>query len=645
VPATSAPKSSPGWNGPGSPASPGSPGASPPASPAGPMSPDRGPRAPQPLGPNSPWSGPPVIGPTTPAGSGRAALDPNRWQLWWQFNHDRFLSRTDLVDQRHRLTGDGPTGDGSGVDERRLFREIAAPVLKHHLVHGGDSAVLREVLLTAARLADEDRLFETDLLHYARFYLDVDQPELRAAAIKALGIAAVADGIGLLASVLANDESAQELLRQEVPENERALAAFALGMIGREARSEDLRRSVVYPLLDALRDESVDVRVAASLALGRAPLAVCDLPYDGPEEGHACGQGVLEVLVSLALDDEEDDLPRAHATTSIGRLGFFVEDEKLRERVGEVLFHLVHPSTRVDERIRHAGVIALGLFGRGGTSATDEEVVERLHWLVENGDELTRRLSMTSLSSICDRSGVSEENEALVRHVLVSEIGRGRRDRRSWATLALAPLGSTSNSRVHVSPGFALREGFTRSRNTSEAAACALGMGLLGDESAATCDLLWQRFERTEDPEFRAYAGLALGLLGVQRAKDLLQDELVRDRGFAVPLSLLGDASLLERLLALLGSEPEQELARSVEVADALGATKDPAALRPLAEILARRELPPALRSHAAAAIGELCDGDSEHWTAVYAENLLYEALTSSLMSEARMGAGLLDGR
>jgi len=578
----------------------------------------------------------------------REGADPNHWQLWWQFNHDRFLPSSQLLEQRSRMTGER---DQQLV---KTFREVAEPGLKHVLVFGGESELVREVLLTAGRLGDEDALLRTDLLHYARFFLGVQQPHIRVAALEMLGIAGVEDGVDLLATVLADDDAARVVYRTEIPDNERAIAALALGMIGRETESPAVRRSIVLALLAELENDSVDVRAASLLALGQTPLEPCTQASSDGSEGHVCANGMVEAVAFSALDEDEDERVRAHAATSLGRMGGASPDQAFRGRVAEILYYLVHPKSKLDPVVNHGGVIALGLLGANENDEVDSEIRERLRWLLENGDELSRRLAMISLSEIAARSGpslgleegrASKQSDALVRNTLTSEVAQGRRGRRSWASLALGRLGTTSNPRVNASPGFALREGLGRARNVEEAAACSLALGLLGEESPETKTILLERFLRTKGNAYRPYAALSLGLLLVKPAERPLRDELRRDASYALALSLLGDKTVADRLFEELGDAPGESLEQSVEIVDAIGRTKDVRALPRLCQLLQNAELPAALRAHAAAAIGELCDGDPEHWTAVYAENLQYGALFPALRSQERMGLGLLDGR
>ncbi len=579
------------------------------------------------------------------ASLGRPELeDPDAWQLWWNFNHDPLLSLDRWIDERDRESGEDARARRSKL--KQAFGESALPELRKILVEGGPVPVVRDCLLSVARVSDGEIRTKIDLEHYARFFLATPNAELRMASILALGIQGDPLAVPLLSSLLRHDSQAREVVEGPVTDRDRALAAFALGMIGHECAWPEMRREIAQALVATIEDASWQVGVACVLGLGQIPLDSCHGVSDleASEGGHVCPTTILSLLTTLSLAEEEHSWLRAHAACAAGRLAADAPSD-VRSQVAEVLFYFLDPRACGDAEIRLGSVIGLGLLARGGTDPIDVRAREKLFAATEDGDDMTRSFACVALAEMASRFGLPTKEEAALRDLLAGELGRGRKERSGWAALALGILGHQTDGRANDSdvriPGL-LRDAVEGARSPSEAAAAALALGLVGDRSEETRESLLRQYRRIQDPVFRTFGGLAMGLLAIPEARPLLEERFATDADASLPLRLLGDRDVV---MALLGRVEDHDLARAIEAVKALGHTLSPEAIGPLAKVAANVTLDPALRAQAIASLGELADEDPVHWSSIYANDLQYHILTAALRSPSKDGLGLLDDR
>lgn len=546
------------------------------------------------------------------------------------------------MSERNRETGDAFLS--ASTDIRRSFQEHALPVLKKLLVDGGPVPVLRETLLAIGAVSDGDVWTNIDLEVYARHFLRLSEPELRMASMLALGIQGNPAAEPLLASLLRDDSTGRELVAGPVTELDRAFAALSLGMIGRENPDMRRRRGIAGVLVEALEEAPWQVQVACALALSHLPLDPCEGRTADDLSRHVCQETELRVLGELALNEEAHPWLRAHAACAIGRLAADAAPEQ-RESVAENLSCLLDPDTRVPMELRQGAVIGLGLLvdGRGAGDSVDSTARQRLLALTRGSDLMSRAFSLIALAEMASHRALSKEEAVKLRDLFAGELFRGRKSQRGWAALALGVLGHQSPI-ADAEIASVLRHSLTNAKDPSDSAAIAIALALVGADGSETGAALMSQYERFQEPAFRQHVSLALGILGVQEARPLLEREFAANAWAAIPLRLLGDATVVPRLVRRIETE-RGNLPKTIEAVRALGQTGAPEAIPALAEIVGNDQNDPALRAEAVASLGELADQDPYPWNAIYANDLQYQLLTWALKSPSKSGLGILDDR
>ncbi|MGH7151551.1 MAG: HEAT repeat domain-containing protein, partial [Planctomycetota bacterium] len=194
------------------------------------------------------------------------------WELWWEFNQDRFL---DLRNRRRAaarvvtgsddfILGEGGARSLRGLLSRQRLRAEVAPAL---LEAAGEPETAEACLLALARIGEDprwrDRLEER---------LSDRALAVREAATIGLGILGFPQALAPLRHLLANDAEGRALAGgREVSTRIQTFAALALALLGRDC---DSTRFESHPaLLGAIEAAGVrrDVRAASVLALGILP--------------------------------------------------------------------------------------------------------------------------------------------------------------------------------------------------------------------------------------------------------------------------------------------------------------------------------------------------------------------------------------
>ena len=609
-----------------------------------------------------PWPQGFLDGMQPPEGAGSAPVDPADWTLWWHHNGEHYLRVGAALAAREVISGD--QGGRRGEFPVALRDEIVS-VLQSVLRQGGEPDLLRQGLMALARLerrygASKLGSLDTFALHYLR----EGMPAAQEAALLALGVQGEPRMVPLLRAVLDNTHRGRVLTGTEtVPVRLRAHAAYALGLLGEGACGDVLRLSVVHSLLDALGNERTatrEIQVACVLAMGLVPLEYCRNDpavlerHRMEDDRHLCGGAQLRYLLDIVRNEELDPWVRAHAAPATGRLSL-AAPAHFRAAVFEELGTRLGMRSGEPDYVRQGCVLGLGLLADGDGDEVDVEARRMLAGLSRRGDPLARRLALIGLGRAAAHDGNGggggrgrEETEAL----LLGELARGRRDRKSWAALALGVFGYGRNEgRGEVSDPIrhGLRAALERARTPREAAAPVLAIGMLRDEEsgAAVRDSL----RRFEDPAFRVCAALTLGLLAHPEglapvreaflAADRPLHELRPEVAFA--LRLLGDDDVAVRVLARFDCTEDGE--ERTSLARLLGNLGDPRAVPALLTAAGNLEQDVALRAAAIRGLADLCDGYEPAWTTAYSTDILYGVLTWTLVSPLEDAWGLLDWR
>jgi len=634
----------------------------------------RSPSGPAGFAPDGPRPGAPPTPPRRPflpmtLARADAAPDPARWQIWWSHNHDAYL------DVRGRLNALATSSEGDVIARQRaaLRRKLLA-AFESRLESGGPTVVLRQIMVALARLADGQELEVLDRL--ARFHLAGEHPDLQEAALLAFGVRGDIESLQLLRQILMDTEDGRRAAGQDgpLPVRLRSFAAYAVGLLGRFADSEESRRHSVHALLYALGQESAvdrELRVACVLAAGLIPIRPCLSaeealdPARQIEELHLCGGAQIDYLAAVVRDARLDEWVRGHAAVSLARLGRgagsglpATDDHPAipsRDDVVRALVQVLREAP-AGSPVEEGCVLALGIVADGDGDDVDEDAREILLDRIRHGPPMTQRFALVSLGAVIGRPGDGDEHDEVWKQnltVLLRQFARASSGRLPWTALALAVASEgrrQSGRSVPASIPDAYRERLFRETDPGEAAGIALSMAVIRAEEASTKKLLRKTFERIEDSAFRTYAAVAAGILGVHEVRPVLEEARAAEDGplqeylaASVGLRLLGDADVAPELVKRI--QHAETTDERILVVRTLAFLQDPAAGAPLLELLGQAQLEPDVDAWIVWCLGLLADSGSPDWTAAYANDLDYNFTTWTLESPLGDGLGLLDWR
>ncbi len=637
-------------------------------------------------GPASPGPGFPLApgtGPTGPGGPGRPTVtgggtaaaigDEAHWSTWWLLHREHYL------DLRAHVRDDGPVsgtesfylGRGQTDDVRRaslgpgpdqLATDVLPAVLTL-LAKDPPAQIAGGALLTAAKTARAlDTLTRANTAAVLREYLAHANRPVAEAAVIALGLLAHEMEAPRLASLLHDEAAGRELLgkrRGEVPLRMRAMAAYALGLLGRHTSREDVRRYCVHHLARALEEDlsaTRDAEVACVLAIGWIPLAdggavVSDDGGDVPPSASRDGQ--LALLAGILSGDFQHRLPRANAATAFAQLLADLPEERRdawKERVVPDMLRAIDSKAREPREVVQSVVLALGELGDADDDPLDARIRRALRAVPEDlSDRLARNASLVALARIATRPGreplPSAATTTIERHLL-QHLARGRTDARAWAGLALGVLGrGLEREQVNVSADTrnALRAAFATASSPTDEAAYALALGLCRDHTSV--DALIENLGGS-DPFLRGRSAVALGLAGDTRAieplRELLRESTSRPElllAASEALALLADKSVVPELTAMLARAGA--MASRATAAGCLGRVGDARAVEPLLKTATRANQTDAARAAALAGLGHVVAPDPLPWKAPLSLALNLQAAPATLIDAT--GAGLLN--
>ncbi len=668
------------------PPEPGGGGGGVPGLPAQPVPPSAGP-APSP--PSTPRPAPPATttgtpapdttapSPNTPGNDG--VVDLTTWTWWWELNKEPFL---DL--KAHLWSGAVTTGSdgfflGQGYRRQRheqslrppasLVRSKVIPGLVAALRQAPSSDVVTACLVALAKvgedLPEENRLEIAQLL---RPHLAAANQEVAETATIALGILGEDGSAMLLGEILLDTRTGQDAVgRGEVPLRTRAFAAYALGLLGHQLQSEDLRRFVVHRLVRALETDDTatpDLGAACVLALGHVPLAWTGvIPEERTHaELPASASRESQVLYLLALLDQHGQrgqrelhrLVSAQVPTALGYLlepsGDGSDDARgatLRRRVVESLLARLGDRRREAIReVRQSIVLSLGRLGDRDDDPLDARVrAALLDPDVAGGDVLTGHFACIAAAQAAARAGGgSSAGLEEVRAHLQRLLTRGQSEKRSWAALGLAILERRRTEQGQVPDREALaamRFSLEESVAPLEVGALSIACGLVGDQDSAPP--LLAKLGTVRQEQARGHVAVGLGLLPAQEAlnaiRALVEESTYKPlllRESAIALGLLQDrrttAFLAERLATA------SSLVAQASLAQALGRIGDVASIDPLLAMLGDAKLTDGARAFAAVALGIIADQDELPWNAVLSVDVNYAAAPATLFDHAGYG-------
>ena len=383
-----------------------------------------------------------------------------------------------------------------------------------------------------------------------------------------------------------------EALRNESAEV-RSSAAEALGELGKA------EPQVIEALTSALKDEDVRVRISAAEALGILGKAE---PW------------VIEALTS-ALKDEDAEV-RSSAAEALGILG------KAEPEVIEALTSALRDE---DARVRISAALALGELGKA-----EPQVIEALTSALKDEDVRVR-------ISAAEALGILGKAEPWVIEALTSALKDEDAEVRSSAAEALGILGKAEPEVIEALTS-ALKDEDVRVRIST-----TMALRILGKAEPEIIEALTSAL-KDEDVRVRISTTLALGILGkaepgvIEALTSALKDE---DPGVRISaawaLRILGEVEpeIIEALTSALKDE-DAEVRISAALALGILGKAEPEVIEALTSAL--KDESAGMRISAALALGKLGKAEPE----------VIEALTSALKDESagmRISAALALGK
>ncbi|MEZ6006025.1 MAG: HEAT repeat domain-containing protein [Planctomycetota bacterium] len=547
--------------------------------------------------------------------------NPGAWQLWWEFNQDRFLRYSAINTGGSVLTHDADWEIGRGAHKNRLGGRLSredvqarvVPALADGIKLGGSEGFVKHSLMTMAKIGGEQNRESFEF--FLRFYLTNGQATINETAALALGLACGESNYGLLAAIAKDEPMGQEFLsRKKVPMGTRAFAAYGMGFAAAHSGNVEFRRQVVRDLISILEekfekdefkladeddkdkekkkkakeeDEPIedakvsDLRVAAMVSIGLIPLPfsdnvnVCICGQCVVPNPDTCLQSQITYLMRNFTADEEFDAPvRAHTASTLGRLilaGGEMAGEKFHESINEIklgvsdiLSASLSRSANQPQVVKNSAIMALGLMGDADNEDVDSWIRSELKRAADKGGPIGQRFALMALAESGSRRGQGEKPWAAVPEVrmeLLDQLNRGKRDLRPWAGLALGIFGyqlDAQGEEMDSQVDRALAKAAEKGKEADDLGAYSIAIGLRASEPGV--EVLTERLTAIKDQAARSYVALGLGLSGKRETVQDLQEVLeASDRE-----PLLQTRSGLA--LGLLGnSEVVEELARRLE--------------------------------------------------------------------------------
>ena len=572
------------------------------------------------------------MAPLVVSGNNGDMPEAHTWRRYWLYHEDYFVNLRATVDANQTTTRQ--EGERSLRPSEGLIRERILPALHDELEPGAPADRKGAVLIALARIGEiGDRTFATLVAHLAD-----DERAVAENASLGLGILGTPPCAPTLAELLHDSERGRELLgRSSVPDRQRALAAYGLGLCAARATISDVRRFVSFELERALeQDTTNELRSACTIALGLVPHA------DGSFE--SCG--ICRRLHQTYSDPERPNALRAQGASALGMHLEATEDAVRNAASKAYLDELAR--RRLPIAIRQSTVLALGLLADADGAETDRLVRRALIEATREGDRDARAFAILSLADIGSRRG--SEGEAyegtveILAH-LEASLATAKALERPWAALALGMLRRTLEVQSIDLPPSTGKLALLLERE--KAPDTALVLGLAAGLSGTTCDTE-RLLELSTRKDLGSVAALGLGFLGTRTAIPVLRELLeeadhdpFRMKRMASALALAGDERLLSELIDIL-SRCECDLS-NITLAYTLGHTGDSRAVAPLLAMLADDQASERKRSWAIYGLGVVADREALPWTARYAMRVNYLAAPPTLTS--RSGTGLLEQR
>ncbi len=431
--------------------------------------------------------------------------NPGAWQLWWEFNQDRFLRYSSINTGGSVLTqgSDWELGNGAETVARKGGRltakniqDAVVPAIREGIREGGSEEFLKSAMMAMAKIGGEQN--EEAFEFFLHFFMNNGQATINETAAVALGLACGPKNIELLSAIARNTEKGQKFLKaDEVPMGIRAFAAYGMGFAASKSNDDSLRRNAVADLIavleevdededtkdkskkkknkkkdkDADKDEDTkltvgsatrsDLQVASMVSIGLIPLkfesdvevCICGTcEVEGPETSYQAQ--VTYLMRYFTANEEFDANVRAHTASTLGRLvlaggemagaEFHEAINEIKLGTAEILSDSFSRAAQQPQAVKNSAIMALGLMGDADGEDVDRWIRAELKRQAAKGGPLSKRFALMSLAEVGSRRGQGEDLWSAsneVRMELMSHLSRAKRDIRPWAGLALGVFG------------------------------------------------------------------------------------------------------------------------------------------------------------------------------------------------------------
>ncbi len=482
---------------------------------------------------------------STPGSAPTLAFSEERWEFWWEFNHDAWINLRPSLRTAPTPAGGAVFTPFDAAGKAQLLLPALIELLRddHELVRSA-------ALYSLARLEDASTL-----------------PYLSNAAVNDTSLAVRTNAV--LALGLARNPKATERLKttfldERLPDELRANAAVALGVSGIAEATAVLRDTLAAGPESRL---PTPIRLAAIYAIG-----LSQDPANAPF--------LRSFSQSRGLDDAEEAL----AIESLGRVGDRAVNPLLLEALA---------SDRVS--VRRSAATALGVVAR----PDDADAVKGLeHAAIDDADGVVRsfaeialgRIASNGSPAIVDRlKKLLESANARQRPFIALALGIAGYQSALPDLMALFKQESNASQRGALAIAIALldqkeaaeelRTAFRHEKDPALRGYLAFALGRLGD--AVSAPQMRELLASENDPQLLYWSSIGLGLLGDRTAPTLIEAQL---------------------------EKPSGELIKRASFLHALGAIGDKTTAPFLIETAKRKSEVAYVRAFAASSLGLLCD-------------------------------------
>ncbi len=625
--------------------------------PAGPGQPG-GPNGPGPVTPRPGVAGGNTPGPGVGSGGGAAGGtrtggrgisigdDLTKWQFWWEFNKDPYISLKESI--HASVTSTGSDVFYMGGSRRRLGRDTmkpteadvvhrVLPALKRAIDSTDQRDIVSSCMVALAKIGLDHPDFR--LLEVMRDRLPSRDQEIRETAALAMGISQLEGALEYLPDLARDTAAGQRLVdRPAVDARTRAFACYGLGLLGHASNNAEFKRRCYAPLREIVEqtlehgiiDRNVPVAAINGIRLIRpTEAALRDECIDTLWRYYRKAAGPGEQIVQAHV-------PPAVAQL-LGRGGDSTGEYK-------AAFAAALGGAQRSREIQQSAALALGILCQPAEdNPGDARFSHSLRDTFANAkDQQTRNFALIGLGQIGGDAN---------RNALLTIFAKGNKALvKPWAAIALGVLahGTASDGRATTSGQveIELRRALASVKNGQTLSAIAVALGLCRSQEAAPLLRALLDANRQRD-ELAGYLCIGLALVGHDRSRETIReivDDSVRRpdllKQAAIALGKLGDKSVTNSLQQMLMEDTNRNVAKLSAIASALGFIGDKRTIDPLIKMLHDESITELSRAFAAVALGGVADKEPLPWNSKISVDLNYRAAVETLTNQLN---GVLD--